>query len=61
MEELCSIIAMGGGASTKLVSPTGRIERIFCPKYPKEYIEGIDKVCAAKKGIEEFYHAILSE
>ena len=61
MEELCSIIAMGGGASTKLVSPTGRIERIFCPKYPKEYIEGIDKVCAAKKGIEVFYHAILSE
>ncbi len=61
MEELCSIIAMGGGASTKLVSPTGRIERIFCPKYPREYIAGAEKVCAGKEAVKEFYNAVLSE
>ena len=53
MEELCSILAMGGGASTKLNLPGGRIERIFAPKYPREYIDGIDKVCADKQQIAE--------
>ena len=51
MEELCSILAIGGGASTKLNLPGGRIERIFAPKYPKEYIDGIGKVCADKQTI----------
>ena len=55
MEELCSILAMGGGASTKLVAPGGRIERVFAPKYPLEYIQGIDKVCADKEKISNFY------
>ncbi len=53
MEELCSIISMGGGASTKLCLGNGRIERIFDPKYPQEYIEGIGKVIDDKKKIEE--------
>jgi len=55
MEELCSILAMGGGASTKLNLPGGRIERIFAPKYPKEYIENIEKVCADKHLITDYY------
>lgn len=58
MEELCSIIAMGGGASTKLVTGTGRLERFFAPKYPLEYIQNIDKVCADKKKINDFYAAL---
>ena len=53
MEELCSILAMGAGASTKLNLPGGRIERIFAPKYPREYIDGITKVCADKQQITE--------
>jgi len=61
MEELCSIIALGGGASTKLVTPTGRIERIFCPKYPQEYIAGIEKVCTDKIKIKEFYDGLSAE
>ncbi|MGE4353202.1 MAG: coproporphyrinogen dehydrogenase HemZ [Oscillospiraceae bacterium] len=61
MEELCSILAMGGGASTKLVSPTGRIERIISPKYPQEYIAGVDKICSDKNKIKEFYNAISAE
>lgn len=53
MEELCTIISMGGGASTKLCLGEGRIERIFDPKYPAEYIKGIDKIISDKKKILE--------
>ncbi len=56
MEELCSIISMGAGGSTKLAAPKkGRIERIFNPKYPKEYIEGMEKIIKGKEDIKEFY------
>ena len=56
MEELCSIIAMGGGGSTKLVSPQeGRNIRVVAPKYPLEYINSIDKTCADKKKISQFH------
>jgi len=55
MEELCSIIAMGAGGSTKLVRPDGKIERIFAPKYPNEYISNLAKTCADKKKIGDFY------
>lgn len=58
MEELCSIISMGGGASTKLCTGTGRIERVFAPKYPQEYIQRIEKVCADKRKIVDFYSAL---
>ena len=59
--ELCSILAMGGGASTKLVATGGRIERVFAPKYPLEYIQGIEKVCADKEKISSFYREIRQE
>ena len=39
MEELCPILAMGAGASTKLEGPDGAVYRRINPKYPKEYIE----------------------
>ncbi len=61
MEELCSIIAMGGGASTKLVGQKGEIKRFFAPKYPTEYIANIDQVCADKTKIKEFYHELSAE
>jgi len=56
MEELRSIIAMGGGGSTKLIRPdSGRNIRLMAPKYPLEYINNIDKTCNDKSGIGEFY------
>ena len=56
MEELCTILAMGGGASTKLVDrKSGRIERVFDPKYPKEYVENMDRIVADKEKIVTFY------
>lgn len=59
MEELCSIIAVGGGGSTKLVSAgSGRNIRLFAPKYPTEYISGIEKTCSDKQGIIDFYRKV---
>ena len=56
MEELCGIISMGGGGSTKLIGPAGgRNERFCAPKYPLEYIEQIERTCAAKAKIGDFY------
>ena len=57
MEELCSIIAMGGGGSTKLIRPDdGRNIRIMAPKYPLEYINSISSTCAEKVKILDFYN-----
>ena len=61
MEELCSIISLGAGASTKLVTGSGRIERFFAPKYPLEYINGIDRVCADKSKIVDFYRRLKND
>ena len=59
MEELCSIIAMGGGGSTKLIRPDdGRNIRIMAPKYPLEYINSIGNTCAEKVKILDFYNNI---
>lgn len=59
MEELCSIVAMGGGGSTKLIRHDGGMNiRLMAPKYPQEYINNIDKTCADKKKIAEFYNSI---
>lgn len=56
MEELCSIIALGGGGSTKLVAPgAGKNIRIFDPKYPNEYINNIEKICRDKQAITDFF------
>ena len=56
MEELCSILAMGAGGSTKLVrSDGGRNLRLMAPKYPLEYINSIEKTCSDKAQITQFY------
>ncbi len=62
MEELRSIIAMGGGGSTKLIRPdSGRNIRLMAPKYPLEYINNIDKTCNDKSGIGEFYSSFTDK
>lgn len=61
MEELCGVIAMGAGASTKLTLGDGRLRRFFAPKYPKEYIETIDSICAEKNRIQEGYHELFAD
>ena len=60
MEELRSILAMGGGGSTKLIRPDGgRNIRLMAPKYPLEYIESIEKTCADKARIAAFYQEFM--
>jgi oxygen-independent coproporphyrinogen-3 oxidase len=55
MDELTSVLSLGGGGVTKLVSRAGgKIERIFNPKYPYEYIERMEHIAAGKKRIREF-------
>ena len=50
MEELQSVLSLGAGGITKLVDPGNRkIVRLGNPKYAKEYLEGWDKVAAAKR------------
>ena len=54
MEEVHSIFASGAGSVTKLVSlPDGegnvRIERLFQPKYPYEYLDNFADEKAAEK------------
>ena len=56
MEELCSILALGGGGATKLIAPgDGRNIRLMAPKYPLEYINSVEKTCGDKAKIAEFY------
>lgn len=55
MEELCGILSMGAGASTKMVRSGGYLERFFAPKYPLEYINTIEKICNDKSKIVDFY------
>ena len=56
MEELHTILALGAGGSTKLTDPaTGKIVRITNPKYPKEYIERIETLCAEKEPLVDFH------
>ena len=56
MEELHTILSLGAGGSTKLVDPnTTRIERIFNPKYPYEYIGNLEKVINTKSYMTNYY------
>ena len=55
MEELCGILAVGAGGSTKLTAPGGVVKRLMAPKYPREYMERIAQICAEKDEIVRFY------
>lgn len=55
MEELHTILALGGGGVTKLVWPeSGKIERVANPKYPQEYLRDVDKICREKGALAPF-------
>ena len=55
MEELQTVLSLGAGGITKLVDPERRkIVRLNNPKYAKEYLDGWDKVAAAKAAAARF-------
>ena len=56
MEEIHSVLAVGGGAVTRLVDPRdGRIERVYNFKYPYEYVGRFEEQSARKNAIRVFY------
>ena len=61
MEELTTVLAVGGGGVTKLVSQDNRIERVFNAKYPREYLLLEDKMERKFDEIFEFYDAMPKE
>ena len=56
MEELQTVVSIGGGGVTKLVDrKNGRIVRLPNPKYPHDYLISRDKILAQKDEIAAFY------
>ncbi|MBQ3217189.1 MAG: coproporphyrinogen dehydrogenase HemZ [Oscillospiraceae bacterium] len=49
MEELCSIVSLGGGGMTKINLPKGRLERFHNPKFPQQYLEKLEDVLKQKE------------
>ena len=49
MEELHTIVSIGGGGMNKVNLPGGRVERFHNPKFPEQYIEQIDSVLRQKE------------
>ena len=49
MEEIHTILSLGGGGMNKVNLPNGRLERFHNPKFPEQYIELIDSVLQQKE------------
>ena len=60
MEELHTILSLGGGGSTKMVDrKADRIERVFNLKYPLEYIQRPEKIRENQQAFQDFCHRML--
>ena len=56
MEELHSILSLGAGGSTKMVDAgRNRIERVFHPKFPLEYIQRPEKFTENLEAFRRFH------
>ena len=56
MEEIHSVLAVGGGAVTRLADPRdGRIERVYNFKYPYEYVGRFEEQSERKQAVKDFY------
>ena len=53
MEELHTILSLGGGGMNKVNLPDGTLQRFHNPKFPEQYIEMIDSVLDDKKKLFE--------
>ena len=54
MEELHTVVSLGAGGVTKLVGG-GNILRLANPKFPQDYLSGLDRGLEQKAEIKEFY------
>ena len=55
MEEVHTILSLGGGGMNKVNFPDGSLQRFHNPKFPEQYIEMIDEVLRQK---EEMFHLL---
>ena len=53
MEELHSILSLGGGGMTKIMLPDGHLERQHNPKAPQQYIARAEETLAQKDAVFE--------
>ena len=53
MEEVHTILSLGGGGMNKVNFPDGSLKRFHNPKFPEQYIEMIDDVCRQKEELFE--------
>ncbi len=53
MEELHTIVSLGGGGMNKVNFPDGSLQRFHNPKFPEQYIEQIDSVLRQKEDLFE--------
>ena len=51
MEELHTVLSLGGGGMNKINLPAGALERYHNPKYPQDYISRIDTILKQKDEI----------
>ena len=53
MEEIHTILSLGGGGMNKVNLPDGTLQRFHNPKFPEQYIEQIDSVLTQKEKLVE--------
>lgn len=59
MEELHSILSLGAGGSTKMVdAQRNRIERVFHPKFPLEYIQRPERLAENLESFRRFHESM---
>ena len=59
IEELHSILSLGAGGSTKMVdAQRNRIERVFHPKFPLEYIQRPEKLAENLESFRRFHESM---
>ena len=51
MEEVHTILSLGGGGMNKVNFPDGTLQRFHNPKFPEQYIEQLDSVLAQKEAL----------
>ena len=61
MEEIHTILSLGGGGMNKINLPAGQLERFHNPKSPQDYIARIDTILHQKNEIFEILHKLAQQ
>ena len=61
MEEVHTILSLGGGGMNKVNLPDGSLKRFHNPKFPEQYIEMIEDVCHQKEEMFELMNNPFTE